>query len=786
VGAKSTMKNYKNKQNQTASENQGQRVRRRMKRRWLILLFIAVAVLVTGLVAAAIKRDAGIDTSSGGTFTARRDNLTIIVTEGGSIRAHKSIEYKCKVQRGRESSELTILSVVPAGYYVTQEDVDSNMVLVQLDASALEERLIQEQMELNGHKENVTSAIEARDIQVIQNESDIADGQLRVRFALLDLQKYLGEDIANRLIKDVNEVLNIKRDDVSKVSDMPIKGENGVVSLMSSGLDRTNDKPINDVNETFRLTEIIAPFLEEVRNDPNLLDGSSAGEELKRLQDDITMAEGNLKNAEDTLVGTEKLHDANYVSDLDLQRDRLNVINRRFSRESAEVSLDLFRQYDFPKNAEQFLSDYVETGRQLQRVYAQCRSRLAQAQVKLSTAREQLYWQDKRVKEIKQNIEYCTIKAQAPGLVVYGSGGSDDMFRAMRYRGGGMSSGVVAEGETVSEGQTIISMPDTATMIAEISVHETEVDKVRVGQPATIVMDAFPDKVLEGEVTEVAPLPDQQRGFMNPDLKVYKTLVRIDGTHDFLKSRMSCKVQILVEQLKDAIIVPIQVVSNRANRKVCYVMTSQGPQERVVRTGLFNDTFVEIIEGLEVGEEVMLNPPLFSELGSPASFEQQQPIPQRRERPGATDANDTETQVRTEGQPRERRAGRSGDGQSTRRGRPSEGGERPQGGRPSQDMVPPEGGERPQGGRPSQDMVPPEGGERAQGRQFQLTDEMINRIMARLAEADPEKAKELEQLRKSDPEKFKAELMQSMRNRMRQGGSGTRQRQGGAGSGPNP
>jgi len=171
-------------------------------------------------------------------------------------------------------------------------------------------------------------------------------------------------------------------------------------------------------------------------------------------------------------------------------------------------------------------------------------------------------------------------------------------------------------------------------------------------------------------------------------------------------------------------------------------MTSKGHQERVVRTGLFNDTFVEIIEGLEAGEEVMLNPPLFSELGSPASFQQQQPIPQSRPRPGATDVNDTETQ----GQPRERRAERSGDEQSTRRGRPTEGGERPQG-----------------------------------GEQFQLTDEMINRIMSRMAQFDPEKAKELGQLRKSDPEKFKAELMksmQSMRNRMRQGGSGSGMRQG--------
>jgi multidrug resistance efflux pump len=753
------MKNYTNKQNQGA--------RKRSKWLWLILLFIVVAVPVSWLLAAKIKGNSALDASDGGTFPVRRDNLTVIVTEGGSIKAHKSIEYKCKVKRGyRESGDLTILSVVPAGTVVTQEDIDNDMVLVQLDASSFDERLIQERMELAGDQENVNSAIEARDIQKIQNESDIADGQLKLRFALLDLQKYLGDDIANRLIKDVNEVFKVEQNDTSKVSEAPIKGGNDVVNLITNGEDKANDEPGNDVNESFSLTAIIAPFLEEVKNDPNLLDGSAAGEELKKLRDDIVMAEGSLKNAQDTLTGTEKLHDANYVSDLDLQKDQLNLQNRTFAKTSAEVALELFKDYDFPKNAEQFLSDYVEAGRQLQRVYAQCRSRLAQATVRLSSAQEQLFWQEKRVREIEQNIVYCTIKAQAPGLVVYGTGGSDDMYRSMRYRGGGGSSGVIAEGETVSEEQTIISMPDTSTMIAEISVHETEIDKVRAGQPATIVMDAFPDKVLEGEVTEVAPLPDQQRGFMNPDLKVYKTTVRIDGTHDFLKSRMSCKVQILVENLEDVIVVPIQVVSNRAGRKVCYVMTSKGHEERVVRTGLFNDTFVAVIEGLEAGEEVLLNPPLFSELGSPDSFQQQR-IPQRKTKSGTADANDTETR----GQGRGARAGRAGGGQGARRSRAVEGG----GGQ--QDAGSPQSG-----GPPRQpDARLPQG-----GGQFQLTEDRINQIMNRMKQFDPDTAKKLEALRTSNPEKFKTELMknvQSMMNKMRQDGGGMRPGQGGGGGG---
>ena len=65
----------------------------------------------------------------------------------------------------------------------------------------------------------------------------------------------------------------------------------------------------------------------------------------------------------------------------------------------------------------------------------------------------------------------------------------------------------------------------------------------------------------------------------------------------------------LVDQLEDVVIVPIQVVANRSGRKVCYISTDRGPQERQVETGAFNDTFVEIVSGLEVGENVLMIPP---------------------------------------------------------------------------------------------------------------------------------------------------------------------------------
>ena len=141
-------------------------------------------------------------------------------------------------------------------------------------------------------------------------------------------------------------------------------------------------------------------------------------------------------------------------------------------------------------------------------------------------------------------------------------------------------------------------------------------------------MDAFPDQRLTGKVLEVAPLPDRRRGWMNPDVKVYKTLVSIDGSHDFLRSRMSCQVEILVERLEDVVVVPIKVVTNRGGRKVCYIVTPEGSQkERVVQTGMYNKTFVQIVDGLEIGEKVLLNPPLITETTAREDvFEGMQPL----------------------------------------------------------------------------------------------------------------------------------------------------------------
>lgn len=548
----------------------------RARRHWGGLL-ILIGVVVIGALAVVVFKSTHAGPTHLATFAARRGDLTITVTEAGSIRARNSIQYACEVER--RGGELMILSIVPAGTYVTQADVDVGKVLVQLDTSALKEQLVRTKLDLATEQEGLTSAKEAYEIQILQNESDVSDGQLKLRFAMRALEKYLGTELAAPLTADVNTISD--------------------------------------------LDEHMAPFLERVQSEPNILDGSGAGQELERLNDAIVLSQGDLSNAQDTLTGTRRLHDANYVSDLDLERDRLSVTSKEFALKDATLTRNLYLRYDFPQNVEQFLSNYIEAWRQLQRIHGQCRSRMAYVQGRLSDAHEQVAEEEQTLAWRERLIEKCTIRAKGPGLVIYGTGGVGDTYATMRSSRSSAGSGIIAPGESVYQGQVLISIPDMVSMIAEINVHETEVDKVQPGQMARIVMEAFPDQALQGRVVEVAPLPDEQQSFLNPDLKVYKTLVSIDGTHDYLRARMSCKVVIYVQQFKDVVLVPIQVVSNRQAGKVVYVLNARGDAEtRAVTIGAFDDTFVQITSGLEPGEEVLLNPPLLDYAGGSSIFRQ--------------------------------------------------------------------------------------------------------------------------------------------------------------------
>jgi HlyD family secretion protein len=540
--------NHRNKQPGNKNGWQGSG-KRNSKRFWIIFLLLIIggaAIVLSGWMRTPLSAETDGDS---GTFTVREDDLVITVTESGNIKAQESTDVMCEVEgRGVE-----IASIIPEGTVITPEDVANGKILCQLNAAELQDNYNRELIDFSAAKANYLGAQEAYLIQKKQNESDIAAAQLAVEFGLMDLQNHLGEKTSQKLADEVRRDPNVAID----------------VSILLELLD-----------------------------DPNEL-GGEASQMLKKYQNDILLAEGQLGKATDVLTGTQKLHDANYASDLDLKSAQLDVNRFRIQKESAEEALRLYKLYNFPKQTKQFLSDYQEAKRELDRTVARTRSELAQAQAKLESTEASFDLQKSHVAKLERQIAACVIHAPSPGIVIYGS--SSDWYQRREDP--------IEVGDMVRRGQKIFTIPNSNIMGVELRVHESSVNKVLPGQDVTVTVEAHPDLAFLGKVVKVAPLPDPQHGWFDPGVKVYTTYVTIEGSHEVLKPGMSAKVEILVERLHNVKIVPVQIVENRAGKKFCYVATDSGPAEREVVTGAFNNTFVEIASGLQVGEKVLLSPP---------------------------------------------------------------------------------------------------------------------------------------------------------------------------------
>jgi hypothetical protein len=178
---------------------------------------------------------------------------------------------------------------------------------------------------------------------------------------------------------------------------------------------------------------------------------------------------------------------------------------------------------------------------------------------------------------------------------------------AVESRYGRSSSSVIAEGTQVRERQKIITLPDLTRMQVKTAVHESVLHHIHEGLRVTVSIETFPDKKFKGTVKSVAVLPDPG-GWMSSDIKIYKTIVTIDGEVSQLKPGMTAVVDIHVDRLKDVLSVPVQAIVQIERDNWCYIKTSSGIERRELTLGRTNDKFVEIRGGLNEGDRVVLNP----------------------------------------------------------------------------------------------------------------------------------------------------------------------------------
>jgi HlyD family secretion protein len=175
----------------------------------------------------------------------------------------------------------------------------------------------------------------------------------------------------------------------------------------------------------------------------------------------------------------------------------------------------------------------------------------------------------------------------------------------------------VREGEMVvigiqnMPGTTIMTISDLSEINAEVKVAEAEILNVRVGQPATVTLEALPRREFAGEVVEVgaSALPVVGTGAAAREFRVK---VRVQAPEEGLRPGLTCDAEILVGEAQDALAVPLQAVVLRGEpgRERTGVFTVDEGVARFVpvEAGMIGGLEIEVKSGLEEGREIAVGP----------------------------------------------------------------------------------------------------------------------------------------------------------------------------------
>ena len=302
--------------------------------------------------------------------------------------------------------------------------------------------------------------------------------------------------------------------------------------------------------------------------------------DLQTAKSAVVVQEQNVKTAENLFNHTESMFRKGHVNQLQLDANRDGVTRAKLDLDAAKTAEKLLVNFTRPKMTKQ-----LESARD-------------NAKSKLEAEKRAFQLEKDKLERLEDQKKQCIILAPQDGTVIYANQESNR----------GNQQVVIEEGAQMKEFQTILRLPDLSRMQVKAMVHESKVGRIRSGMPAMVKIR---DQEAKGEVTMIMSQAENQNWFST--VKSYATYVAIRDSKAFtdLKPNMTAQVTILVKELKGVLAVPLQAVVEKGGKYYCYLRKerdAKGYAERQVVIGDNNDKYLEIKDGLAIGDLVILNP----------------------------------------------------------------------------------------------------------------------------------------------------------------------------------
>jgi multidrug efflux pump subunit AcrA (membrane-fusion protein) len=147
-----------------------------------------------------------------------------------------------------------------------------------------------------------------------------------------------------------------------------------------------------------------------------------------------------------------------------------------------------------------------------------------------------------------------------------------------------------------------MTLIDPSAVRVDVTVDETDVAKLSVGKTATLTFDALQGRPFRGNVISVSPT-----GTLSQGVVTYPVSLSIDTRNQVLPAGLTASATIVIEEKSDVLVVPLRAVRRTGREQVVDVVGEDGRSaSRPVKTGVQNDQFVEITDGVQEGDQIMV------------------------------------------------------------------------------------------------------------------------------------------------------------------------------------
>lgn len=154
------------------------------------------------------------------------------------------------------------------------------------------------------------------------------------------------------------------------------------------------------------------------------------------------------------------------------------------------------------------------------------------------------------------------------------------------------------QGTVIDAGLQMVKVMDYQTMFLEVRLPEKNISELKIGQEVRLTNYTIPDDTIRGSITQMSPAID-------PTTRTFQSIIIANNSDLLLRPGMFVKADIVTERKDSAIVISKDVILSRQKGKTVFIIDNGIALERVITTGLENNTEYEVITGLAKNERIV-------------------------------------------------------------------------------------------------------------------------------------------------------------------------------------